>query len=46
LTPPGAHSSATDLADGYFSRSIPIGVEVVIRGADQRDALRRALEQY
>jgi len=46
IKPPGAHSNATDLADGYFSRSIPIGVDVVIRGADQTDALRRALEQY
>ena len=48
IKPPGAVRSAArdaELVDAYFSRAIPIGVEVVILSADQQMALRFTVGQ-
>jgi 5-(aminomethyl)-3-furanmethanol phosphate kinase len=45
IKPPGALRGATNLVDAYFSHAVPVGLEVVILGAEQTDALRRAIEE-
>ena len=44
VKPPGALRAATGLVDASFSGTLPAGVEGVIVGADQRESLRRALD--
>ena len=47
VKPGGTHQpgdNGEDLVDAHFSTAIPIGVEVVILGADERGALCRALQ--
>jgi len=43
IKPPGAVRGAPSLVDAHFSDAVPVGLEVVILGAEQTDALRRAL---
>jgi aspartokinase-like uncharacterized kinase len=44
VKPPGALRAATDLVDAGFSNTLPLGLEVLILGAEQREELRRALD--
>ena len=49
VKPSGALQRAADdvdLVDKYFARSVPAGIEVVAVAADQRDALRRAMQLF